>query len=232
MNDNLYGLIRNLRTADVKLSTLYTDKEQLPVSPEAVAQRMLSDDNISYLTKMVIDRADPLRNGSAVGQFAIVKDKVTQFMESWKSLGKFDRHYEVRNGKQVEVKSVNIIAHIDSLNLEFLNAFAEKILPASDITKVTSVVNPNGLFAQQERVIKTSAKPVPFYERALYRRLNDFNLDLGMDETESPFYKMDHNPKLSEAERKKTDKTVEQPSLIDREGMHTRMIPKHQKHKY
>lgn len=227
MNPDNYGLIRHLRTPDVKLHTLYSDREPLKLSTEVIAAKVMSDENVHYLSKMIIERADPTRNGSGKGQLNIVKEKVILFLTSWKALGKFDRMFKSSGGKQVEVRTVNIVSYVDSLNLEFLDAFAEKILPASQVTKVVSVVNPGGLYAQQERVLKTTAKPTPFYERALYRRLNDFNMDLGLDETENPFYMMDKNPRLSEKERKKTNSTEELQSHLDREGLQFRMIPKY-----
>lgn len=232
MNDELYFLVRGLRTSDVKLNTIYADRDLVEPTGAAIAEKMMSDENVKYLTKMVIDRADPLRNGASIGQFNIVKDKVNQFLLSWKNLGKFEKILGTDDGKPIALKAVSIVAYVDALNLEFVNVFGESILPTSDVTKVTSVVNPNGLYAHHDRILKVNSKPVPFYERALYRRLNDFNLDSGLSETESPFYKMDHNPRLTETERKKTNKTAEVSTHLDRQSMNFRMIPNYQRFNY
>lgn len=233
MSEDIYQYVKYLKTPDVKLNTIHSDiRPSYKLSKDEIITRMNSEQNIDYLAKMIIDRSDPLRNGASVGQVQIIKDKIVQYLKSWENLGKFDRLSAVIGNKKRSIETVNPISQIDSFNLEFLNSFSETILPSSNVTKVKSVVDPSGLYAQQERIIKVNSKPVPFYERALYKRLNDFNLDLGMDETEAPFYKMDHNPKLSEAERKKTNKTEEPNTHLDKQGMTFRMKPKYQKFQY
>lgn len=222
------ALLKLIRTPNVKVQTLYNDREQLKPSKDAIEAKVLSDENVRYLTNMIIERADPTRNGASMGQFDIVKNKVITFLNSWKELGKFDRILKSSGGIQVEIHTVNITTYIDALNFEFINAFAERILPTSDVTKVVSVVNPGNLYVQQERLLVTTAKPVPFYEKALYKRLTDFNLNLPLDETENLFYMKDKNPRLSESERKKTNSTKEQDSIsIERNGLHYHMIPKY-----
>ncbi len=72
------------------------------------------------------------------------------------------------------------------------------------------------------------SKPVPFYQRAVFKRLNDWTVDARVDETEAPFYRMDNNPRISANERKKTEVSrTEQPSYLDRTGLSYRMIPKY-----
>lgn len=232
MDDNLYQLLRHIETPDVKLNTIFSDSRPLPISGDKLYEMMAASENIDYLAKMIIERADPLRNTVPTGKVEIVKDKIKQYLTSWKNLGKFDKFMGTHRNRPIELNSVNIVAQLDSYNLEFIEAFAETILPTSDTTKVKSVVNPSGMYAQQERIIKVNSKPVPFYERALYKRLNDFNMDLALDETEAPFYKMDKNPNLSDQERKKTNRSSEQPSHLDRQGMSFRMKPNYQKYKY
>lgn len=232
MDDNLYQLLRYIQTPNAKVNTIYADPKPEVVSGDELAAMIMSEKNVDYLTKMIIDRADPLRNNASVGQVDIIKGKIKQYLTSWKNLGKYDKFMGTYKNKPIQLNTVNVVSHVDAYNLEFIESFAEKILPTSDATNVKSVVNPNGLFAQQERVIKINSKPVPFYERALYKRLNDFNLDIGLDETEAPFYKMDKNPKLSDAERQRTERTVEERTHLDRQSVSFRMKPNYQKYKY
>lgn len=228
MGEPLYSLARLAPTANVDFGTLYAQDEMAKYRATQIADAVMSDANVGYITDLVIAKADPLRNGISQGQRLVVFDKVKKLLASWKSLGKFDQRTIKIAGKVLRVLAVSPITLRDSYNTEFVTEFAETIMPHSDATKVTSVVNPDGMFAQQERIIKMTSKPVPFYERAIFRRLNDWQLDQRIDETESPFYKMDHNPRLSSAERKKTDVArAEQPSYLDREGLSYRMIPKY-----
>ena len=227
MNDDIYAWTRFLRTPDVTLETTYANDETKEFTHAYTANMVMSSTNMDYLTDMILARADPLRNGVAVGARDGVRTRVEQLLTSWKNLGKFDQITIPFEGKTMLVNTVSPVALLDAWNMQFMDAFAETILPASDITNVTSVVNPNGLFAQQERILRVNSKPVPFYERALYRRLTDRNLDQRIDETEHPFYKMDANPHLSDEERKKTDRDAMLPTYLDREGMSFRMLPKY-----
>lgn len=223
-----YTLLRHLQTDGANLKTNFSDFEPIEIMPTDIVNMMFAKRNINYITKLIIDRADPLRNGSSVkssDMVAMIKSKVSEYLNSWKTLGKFDKHMTSDDNKRVLARTVNAVAMIDSYNKEFVDAFADRILPYNDPTQVTSVLNPNGLYAQQERILVTNSKPTPFYERALYRRLNDWNLDIRQDETEMPFYKMDHNPRLSDAERKKTNSTVEVPTYLDRQNFSFRMKP-------
>ncbi len=228
-SSGIYGLLRHLPTQDVALQTIYSDYEPIAPTSDSIITAITADRNVDYLTKMIIDKMDPLRNGSFIGsgRSATIKQSVKDYLDSWIRMGKFDKHMGTSSNKSVVLKQVNIISSVDSYNKEFVDAFAHVILPITDPTNVTSVVNPNGMYAQQERVLITNSKPTPFYERALYRRLNDWNMDLGMDETEAPFYKMDHNPRLSVEERKKTNATQERESHLDRENLAFRMKPKY-----
>ena len=184
--------------------------------------------NIDYLAQLIIERADPLRNGSSLVAPDFIRPQIEKLLESWKNVGKFDKDTVMFEGKSLTIRSVSPTALLDHYNSEFVKAFAESILPTNDVTKVTSVVNPNGLFAQQDRIIKINSKPVPFYERAIFRRLHDTKLDQRIDETECFFYKMDHNPRMLDSERKKRDvDTKDRPSYLDREGLSYRMKPKY-----
>lgn len=226
MNDNLYSLLRYKYTDGVQLKTIYADDESK--SFKQTAEMVMADQNVEYIVDMIIGKSDPLRNGISVGQRDIIKVKVNQLLSSWKALGKFDQATVVSEGKTLFIRTVSPIALLDHYNKEFVDAFAEMILPMSDATKVTSVTNPNGLYAQQERIIQINSKPVPFYERALYRRLGDRNLEQRIDETENPFYRMDHNPRLPELEKKKRDvDRSSQPTYLDRQTPEYRMRPRY-----
>ncbi len=229
MSDELFLLSRYALSKDSKsLGTIYSDDAMVNFDPKEIEQLVMADRNVDYIAEMIIARADPLRNGSASKLRSNVVERVKQLLASWKNLGKFESSSISFEGKRLEVKTVSTVALLDHYNKEFVEAFAESIIPTTDPTKVISVVNPNGLYAHQERIIRINSKPVPFYERALYRRLTDRVLDQRVDETEAPFYKMDHNPNLTEQERKKTNtSSSKQVSYMDREGISYRMIPRH-----
>ena len=228
MGDNLFAAARFGTTPGLFLQTIYNDDESQSFKKEQLISLITSKSNVDYLTNLIISRSDPLRNGASLNNVKTIADKVTQLLASWKNIGKFDKDEVTFEGKRYVIKTVSPTSLVDHYNLEFMKAFAESILPTSDVAKVTSVVNPNGLYAQQERVIKVNSKPVPFYEKALYRRLTDRTLDQRIDETEIPFYRMDHNPRMTDAERKKRDvDRTQQPTYMDREGLSYRMKPKY-----
>ncbi len=228
MSEALYLLRKLAPTSDVPFGTIYDHDETESYKMQQLVKAMMTDKNVDYLAEMIIAKADPLRNGSSSGQRMVIVDRVHQFLRSWVRLGKFESPTIKIDGKIHPVSMVSPVALRDYFNTEFITAFGNTILPPSDVTNVTSVVNPDGLFAQQDRIIKMNAKPVPFYERAIYRRLNDWNLDLAMDETENPFYRMDKNPRITDQERSKTDRQSEKlDTYLDREGLSYRMIPKY-----
>ena len=213
-------------TADVKFQSIYSDNEN---GLGDVAGMVTSEENIEYLTKLIIDRADPLRNGSSLVAPDTIRPRIRKLLDSWKNVGKFDHDTIQFEGKTLLIRAVSPTALLDHYNTEFVKAFAESILPTSDLTKVTSITNPDGLFAQQERIIKINSKPVPFYEAAIYKRLNVFTLEQRIDETEMPFFRMDHNPRMIDAERKKRDvDRTQEPTYLDRVGLSYRMKPDYQ----
>jgi len=223
MNSNdIFTIMRNARTLDVKLDSIYSQDESEEVDRDKIISSMVSESNLDYLTNAIFDTADPLRNSGV--EFTFVKNKVLQYINAWKALGKFDK---LKNYKNETIATVSLVSMIQSFDKEFVEAFANKIIAFDDPTKVKSITDPSGMFAQQTRSVTTTSKRIPFYERALYKRLVDRNLDIQEDETENLFYMMDHNPKLTDAERKKTNPTVAMESCIDREGMSFRMIPKY-----
>ncbi len=227
MSDELFLLSRHALPSDSKsLRTIYNHDESKGTNE--IESLVMAESNVQYIADMIIARADPLRNGSTKNMRAFVVDRVLQLLTSWKNLGKFDSSTITFEGKTLRVQAVSSIALLDHYNKDFVDAFADTIISTNNPTKVTSVVDPNGLYAQQERIIKINSKPVPFYERALYRRLADKTLDQRIDETEAPFYKMDHNPRLTDIERKKTNtSTSKQMSYMDREGLAYRMNPRY-----
>ena len=216
---------------ELNLQSIYNDDETSSFGPAQITKLVMSPSNVDYIVNLVIARADPLRNGVSIAQRNKVTAEVTRLLESWKNVGKFDRDTISSEGKKLLIRAVSPIALLDHYNTDFVEAFAESILPTSDVTKVTSVVNPDGLYAQQERIIKINSRPINIYERSIFKRLNDFTLDQRIDETEMPFYKMDHNPRMLDSERKKRDiDRKEQPTYMDREGLSYRMKPRYQMH--
>ncbi len=221
-SDDIFTLLKNTRTQDVKLDSTFSYDESEEVSPELVLSSIMSEKNIDYLTQSVFDKADPLRNSGI--SFSMVRDKVIQFLNAWKELGKFDK---LKNYKNQPITTVSMLSTVQTYDKEFVDAFANKIIEFDDPTKVKSITNPAGMMAQQTSNVTTTSTRIPFYEKALYRRLNDWNLDLPEDETENLFYLMDPNPNISDIERKKRSPTKESETYLDRLGMNTRMIPKY-----
>ena len=225
--DTVYLLEKQFkRTNDSQVINNYSHDNGSSMNTEKIVQMIMSESNINDIVELIIERVDPTRNGKSLGKRMSIVDKVRQFLNSWVNLGKFERINISFEGKVIPVYSMSIMNCIDYYNKEFVNEFAETILPYDDPIKVSSVVNPNGLYAHQQKIIKINSKPVPFYERALYKRLHDTTLDSRIDETESPFYRMDHNERMKNEERKKRDVSqTDLPSYQDREAFSYRMKP-------
>lgn len=228
MSNELYAWSRFWTAPENNLQSIYNDDESQSFGQEQIIEMVTSKENVAYITKLIIERADPLRNARLIDYVENVQLRVVRLLESWKNIGKFDQDTISFEGRKLAVRTVSPTALLDHYNLEFVQTFAESILPTSNVTNVTSVVNPNGLYAQQERIIKINSKPVPFTQRSNFRRLHDTKLDQRIDETETFFYRMDKNPHISEAERKKTDVDLKQSNTyMDREGLSYRMKPKY-----
>ncbi len=220
--DDVFTIMRYARTPGVKLDSVYSQAGIAETTPDMVAESMLSKKNTSLLAQAVFDKADPLRNSGAA--YSFVMTKVEEFLLAWKQLGKFDK---LKNHRGDDIASVSMASIVHAFNKEFVDTFSNKIIQYDDPTKVHSITDPSGMFAQQTHTLLTTGKQIPFYERAIYKRLVDKNLDIRQDETETPFYKMDHNPRLTDAERIKTKKTSEADPSIDRLGMSFRMLPRY-----
>lgn len=225
MDEQRY-LVNRLIPSVGDVGTIYSDDEMAAFKIQRLVAMVIDNSNVEYLVDRIIKRADLLRNGNKVGFRSTVKTQVVQYLTSWQKLGRFDQMMIPFEGKTYKVFVLSPISLLDYYNEEFIKSFADTILPVSDATKVVSVVDPSGMYAQQERVLRTTSKPIPFYERALYKRLVDTKLDHRIDETESPFYKMDHNPRMLDSERKKRNVSSDElPSYQDRQGLSYRMKP-------
>jgi hypothetical protein len=211
---DIYALLRNNRTADAALGSFYTDTNTNEVSIQQTADMMLSDNNVAYLTEAIVSQAD---QSQLVGDTRIISDTIHKFLTSWKNLGKFDN----------PTPTVSPVMRLDELNNEFIKAFAQKIIPTASAMDVKSVVDPSGMYAQQEQSLLIVSTPIPFYERAIYRRLGEMHTELAMDESESLFYRMDSNPNLIDAERKKTEPTKPVETSLEHLGLSFNMLPKY-----
>lgn len=228
MNDHIYALLRHLPTPNGATSTTYTHNENNAIDQTQIQNMMFDPANIEIISELIIERADPMRNMSSTQTRNQVKDKVNQILRSWKNLGKFDNPMITFERKERPIKAFTNKQLLQIYNREFVNTYAEAIMPASDITKIVSVVNPNGMYAQQTNSIVITSKPIPFYEKALYKRLNAWDIEQQIDETENPFYRLDTNNRMPESEKKKRNtSTNKQQSYLDREGFTYRMIPKY-----
>jgi hypothetical protein len=171
-----FALYRQAIRTNVPIKTFSTDVDPITNTKEEVIAAISSADNIELLTRLIISKNSI---GLAVDPRAVF-DKVTKIVASWISMGKFNK-----------INSFLSFEHmIDYYNKEFVQEFADSILPI-EVTKVQSVTNPNGMYAQQSRTLSYKSKPPPFWERALYKRLEDRVRDIPIDETEGPFYKFE-----------------------------------------
>ncbi len=219
--DDIFTIMRRARTKDVHLDRVITDGEYKEITQKDIIYKLTSPENINILKTGIYSTADPTRK-SGISSL-VVEERIKTYLQAWIDLGKFDKLLDHRK-REIGVSSMATL--VKSFNKEFVDTFAGDIIKYKDPTKVKSVVNPSGMYAQQVYTINTRNKKIPFYERAVFRRLHDRHMDFGEDETEAPFYKMDHNPHLTAKERKKTNKTKERDPTIERVGMSFRMMPK------
>jgi hypothetical protein len=221
--DDIFTIMRGVRTVGVNLDTIFSQDETKEITRADVIDAMTSDDNIDRLTSAVFDAADPMRNSGM--QYSVVRDKVKQILGRWVKLGKFDK---LKNFRGEQIYTASMVSTVQAFNKQFMDAFALQIIPFDDPTKVQSITDPSNMMAQQTSTVAVPTKRIPFYEKALYRRLVDKHIDLEEDETENMFYVMDRNPRISDKERKKRAPTLDPESNIDRnEGMHFRMLPRY-----
>lgn len=202
MKDILF--IRNGITRDAHISVL-NDRNGQTLNRERLAEAMASSDNVSRLVNQVIARGNPTRIDFSQTTLDAITAQVGKLLSSWNTLGKFDRAFLTVNNKQLEVTTATMGEMINFYNNEFINTFAETILPTSDITAVKSVINPNGMYVQQERIEMTRSKPVHFHERSVFRRLNAWSHESPPSETQTLFYGMDKTKNRSSANNEQQD---------------------------
>lgn len=182
-----FALYRQAIRTDVPIQTFSTDAYVNQVTKEDIIAAIGTPRNLDLLTQLIIGRNSMGLPVDAPG----VREKVARTVTAWIDMGKFNRPNSAL--------SINHL--IDHYNQEFVREFAETILP-TDAIKVQSVTNPNGMYAQQTRTLSFKSKAPPFWERALYRRLEDRVRDIPIDETEGPFYKFENTgKKMPEAVR-------------------------------
>lgn len=168
-----------------------------------------SKKNIDNIVQLIIRKNGFDTNGSFAKKD--IEKQVKIYVDSWINLGKFDSMTNYYSAESA----------INAYNHEFANVYASKFSFTKDDPKIVkSVVNPNGMYAQQDRVIIEKIKPIPFYEKALYKRNIEWSAELPMDEVELPFYRMDKNKNISDKERSKTDrkKYTNEQSFLEQEN--------------
>jgi len=200
-----FSVYRDLISTNININTFSTDTNPNIIIKEDVISTMNSDNNIALLSDLIIQK-----NGiGLISNNQTIIDKVSQFIQSWINLGKFDKLNSFLSFSDL----------INYYNKEFVYEFSDTILPA-DILKFKSIPNPNGLYAQQTRTLSFSSKKPPFWERALYKRLEDRKRDIPLDETEQPFYKF-------ELTGKKIPDATKIGDIYERENMNINMRPKY-----
>ncbi len=201
-----FALYRQAIHTNVPIRTFATDPTPVELTKEDAITAMSAPTNIDTLTQLIISRnsiglpVDP----TAVGT------KVKALITAWIGMGKF-------NNLRVFTSYQHMVEHF---NGEFVREFADIALP-TDVMKVQSVTNPNGMFVQQSRTLSFPAKRPPFWERALYKRLEDRVRDIPMDESEGPFYKF-------ELTGKKMPEPIKLGDIFEREAPKVRMIPQYE----
>lgn len=195
-----------IKTKGVSIKTFISDPEpNVPTKSEIIAA-MKSQTNTEHLADLIIGRNSVI--GITIDRNAII-EKVETLLDSWIKLGRFD----------TIDKFVNFEYAIDSYNKEFVRDFANSVIPM-DVLNVKSVVNPNQLYVQQQRTLSFKSSKIPFWERALYVRLEDRVRDTPIDETESYFYKFKETGK-------KIPKSERAHDILEKQGFSYNMNPKY-----
>lgn len=200
-----FALYRQAIKTNVPIHTFIDDPYSEPITKEELISTITGQTNTEFLADIVTRRNDI---GLSVDRNIII-DKVKSYLTSWINLGRFDT---------IDV-FVSFQLAVDYYNKEFVREFADTIIPI-DVVKVPNVVNPNGMFVQQSQTLSFKSRKIPFYERALYKRLEAKHIEDRIDETESFFYKF--------KDTKKNIPQVQRPaSSLDRAGIHFSMKPKY-----
>lgn len=163
----------------------YTSPPSL-ITESEISDRMTSNENIELIASLIISR-------NSIGidiNRSMVIENVSKMMKSWVSLNKFKTEYT----------STSIQSMITHFNREFVNEFADIIVPVESI-KVHTIMNPNGMYVQQSRDLVFKNKGAKSRERSLYKHLVDKVRDDPIDETESMFYKYEQTNKRYQSER-------------------------------
>lgn len=200
-----YSLYRHAVRTDMPLPNFISDPEPSGVTKAEIISKMRSQRNVSLLAQLIMSK-------NSIGlpvDAAAVSTKVSSTLDAWVGMGKFDTPHTF----------VSIQLMTDYYNKEFVKEFADVILPI-DAIKVQSVTNPNGMYVQQTRTLSYKTKPVPFWERALYKRLEDRVRDIPIDESECHFYKF-------EKTGKKIPDAIRLGDVYERESPDFRMLPKY-----
>ncbi len=181
LNFSLYRDV--LITKNVPIRTFSTDKYPNVIKSNEIIELFKSAENINILTELIINK-NSMGLNIGIDKFSI-KNKISEFVNSWITLGKFNN----------PISTLSITDLLNYYNKEFVFEFSNIILPM-DMLDYKSVTNPDGMFAQQTRTLTYPSKKPPFWERALYRRLEDRVRDIPIDETEDYFYKYEKSGKI------------------------------------
>lgn len=200
-----FALYRQALRTNVPLHNFITDPSPESITKSELISAITNPNNMELIADTIIRKNDI---GLPIDRAGVI-NKAATYLTSWINLGRFDT---------IDV-FVSFQLAVDYYNKQFVQEFADTILP-TDAAKVQSVVNPNGMYVQQTNTLTFKSKKIPFFERALYKRLVDKNMELPMDESEDFFYKFQETgKKIPKSERKQ--------SALDREGLAYRMIPKY-----
>jgi hypothetical protein len=189
MNSNLfnsplfnYALFRETNyTKDADINRMYDE-----ISISEIIERFNSGKNIEYL----VNEINILNGNNLDKQMVFVQ--VHKYIDSWINMGKFlDRP-----------KTFNIINMLDYYNNLFLETFADTFSDYIIPNNIHQGPNLNGIVAQQTRYTNYKSKPIPFYEKALYKRHYDQNINSQTStELGTLHYSYDNNKYHSELQK-------------------------------
>ncbi len=162
------------RETTKSVATFSTDINPNAVTKKDIILALTSDQNKNEITQRLVSQVVL----NATINVAHIKSEISKLLQGWVDMGKFN--------KLDQFLSLNSM--IDYYNAEFIRDFKDMIIPFHP-EQVKSVVNPNGMYVQQTRTLSYKSKPPPFWERSLYKRLEDRTRDLPIDESENYFMK-------------------------------------------
>ena len=175
----------NLNNFDNQINKLSNKANTLfeIVSSDQFINKFTTNENLNYLTRIIMRRIE-IDNPSL---YPMIKKQVTEYINNWIGLSKFSE-------KEL-IPGVTILDQLNYYNTKFIEVFEydikKKFLTNYDTNPFFDKVNGKlrrdmrpedygQMFVQQEQGIYNNSlfrKTIPFYEKALYKRHHETNID-------------------------------------------------------